>query len=244
MSPLVWAFVAAAIVSMAGGVLLIAGWGRGELSGSLWGPVTAPLLLATGFGLVAYQEAKAVKPEREAPEPAGAVAEVHNPLGIVFWLSAALALVVVAVVASSVTRFVRRAIRAGGIDKLDTTGLAAIGMTVLTAMALLATVLAAVAMPVRIIRSYGRTHLWLSHEGIGYSPSAADDPGFRPWDSVTAVTHSSRDFRGVVYSHAWTIRTGNPGWQTTVVYPAGAVPRPRAIRQAIADLAPATVEVV
>ncbi|ODR27021.1 hypothetical protein [Mycolicibacterium porcinum] len=236
--PLVWMLTAAAVTSVAGGVLTVVGWARGELTGSLWGPVLGPLFLAAGFGVVAYRVSTTAEPGGEAPDPVDAVVVVRNPLGIVFWLSAALALAVIAMVASGATRFVRRAVRAGGLDMVDVTGLAAVGVTVLIAMTLLATVLVAVAIPMRIIRAHGRTHLWVSREGIGYPPPSDRDSGFRPWGSVTAVRHSSRDVRGVVYTHEWTIQVTDPMSRIVVVYPVGATPRPRAVRRVIEDLAP------
>ncbi len=238
--PLVWVFIAAAVTSVVGGLLVVLGWARGELPDSPWSWLMGVLITATGFGIAAFRCASAAEPKGEPPEvPDTSVLEVRNPLGLVFWISAAAAAAVLAVTASGVCHFVRRAVQHGGLDKADTTGLAAVGLTVVTAMALVGMVSVALAIPTRIIRSYGRTHFWLSHTGIGYPPPSGNDPGFRRWDTVTAVTHSSRDARGVVYTHVWTIRTTNPRSQITVVYPAGAVPRPRTIRQAIRDLAPA-----
>ncbi|MEV0670272.1 hypothetical protein [Mycobacterium sp. NPDC050441] len=240
MGPLVWVFIAAAVTSLVGGLLAVLGWARGELSGSPWAPLMGVLIMATGFGAVSFRCASTAEPKGEPPEaPDDTVLEVRSPLGPVFWVFATVAAVVLAVTASGVGRFIRRAIQHGGLDRPGTTGLAAVGMTVVSAMALVGMVSVAVAIPIRTIRSYGRTHFWLSHEGIGYPPPSEDDPGFRRWDGVTAVTHSSRDARGVVYTHVWTIRTTNPRLHTTVVYPAGAAPRPRMIRQAIRDLAPA-----
>lgn len=239
MGPLVWVFVVAAGASVVGGLLVVLGWARGELSGSPWAPLMGVSLMTAGFGAVAFRCASTAEPKREPPEaPDDVVLAVRNPLGLVFWLCAAVAAGVLAVTAFGVVRFVRRAIQHGGLDRPDTTGLAAVGVTVIVAMALVGMVSVAVAIPMRIIRSYGCTHFWLSHEGIGYPPPSEEDSGFRRWDTVTAVTHSSRDARGVVYSHVWTIRTANPRSQYTVVYPAGAVPRPRAIRRAIRDLSP------
>ncbi|MED5814546.1 hypothetical protein VST63_19485 [Mycolicibacterium sp. 050232] len=238
MGPLVCVLIAAAVTSVVAGLLALAGWARGELTGSLSGPLAGPLILATGFGIVAYREATTAKPEGEPPEPDGAVVTVQNSLGIVFWVSAALAAGVTAFAVSGASRFVRRSIQAGGLDAVDVKGLAAIGMTLTVAMALLGMVLVAVAIPMRIIRAYGRTHLWVSHEGIGYPPPSERDPGFRRWDSVTAVRHSSRDVRDVVYTHEWVIQVTNPISRIVVVYPAGATPRPRAIRRTIQDLAP------
>lgn len=238
--PLVWLFTAAAVASVVGGLLVVVGWARGELSGSPWAALVGVLLMAAGFGAVAFRCASRGEPRREPPDaPSDTMLEVRHPLGLVFWLFAALAAVVLALMASGVAGFVRRAIQHGGLDRSDTTGLAAVGVTVVAAMALVGMVSMAVAIPARIIGSYGRTHLWLSREGIGYATTSDDDPGFRPWDSVTAVSYSSRDARGVVYSHVWTIRTSNPRLHISVVYPAGAVPRPRTIRQAIRDVAPA-----
>lgn len=236
--PLVWMLTAAAVTSVAGGVLTVVGWARGELSGSLWGPVLGPLFLAAGFGFVAYREATTPRPAQEAPASVGAVVEVRNPLGVVFWVSAALALTVLALVASGASRLVQRACRPGGMDLADVTGLAAVGVMLIVAMALFGIGLIAAAIPVRIIRAYGRIHLWVSHEGIGYPPMSSDDPGFRQWDCVTAIRHTSRDARGVVYTHEWVIHVTNPISRIVVVYPVGAIPRPRAIRQTIEDLAP------
>ncbi len=236
--PLVWMLTAAAVTSVAGGVLTVVGWARGELTGSLWGPVLGPLFLAAGFGVVAYRVSTTAEPEGEAPDPVDAVVEVRNPLGVVFWVSAALALTVLALVASGASRLVQRASRPGGMDLADVTGLAAVGVMLIVAMALFGIGLIAAAIPVRIIRAYGRIHLWVSHEGIGYPPMSSDDPGFRQWDCVTAIRHTSRDARGVVYTHEWVIHVTNPISRIVVVYPVGATPRPRAIRQIIEDLAP------
>lgn len=238
MGPLAWVFVTATVVSVAGGLLAVLGWARGELSGSPWAALAGALIMGTGFGVVALRCAS-TEPMGEPPEaPPDTVLEVRNPLGLVFWLFTAVAAVVLAVTASGVGRFVQRAMQ-HGLDRPGTTGFAAVGITVIAAMALVGLVSMAVAIPVRTFRSYGRTHFWLSHAGIGYPPSSEDDPGFRHWDSVTAVTHSSRDARGVVYTHVWTIRMGDPRSHVTVMYPAGAVPGPRAIRDAVRHLAPA-----
>lgn len=236
--PLVCVLIAATATSILAGLFIVAGWAQGRLSGSLWGPVLGPLFLAAGFGFVAYREATTAKPERDAPEPVGAVVEVRNPLGIVFWVSAALALAVLAAVASGASRLVQRATQPGGMDLPDVTGLAAVGAMLIAALALFGVALIAVAIPVRILRAYGRIHLWVSHEGIGYPPLSSDDPGFRRWDSVTAIRHTSRDARGVVYTHEWKIHVTNPISRIDVVYPVGATPRPRAIREVIEDLAP------
>lgn len=236
--PLVCVLAGAAATSVVAGLLIMAGWAQGELTGSLWGPVMGPLLLATGFGFVAYREATTAKPEHEAPDPVDAVVEVRNAFGLVFWLSAAVALTVVAFVASAVSRLVERATRPGGTDMADVTGLAAVGVMLMAAMALFGIVLIAVAIPMRIIRAHGRIHFWVSEEGIGYPPPSEEDSGFRRWESVTAVRHSSRDARGVVYTHEWAIRVTDPISRIVVVYPAGATPRPRAIRRTIQDLAP------
>ncbi|OBI64323.1 hypothetical protein A5667_29060 [Mycolicibacterium fortuitum] len=242
MGPLVWLFVTAAVISVIGGLLVVVGWARGELSESPWAALAGVLIMATGFGMVAFRCASAAE-QKAAPEPPDdAVLEVLNPLGLVFWIFATVAALVLAVTASGLCRLVLRAVEDGGLDRPGTTGLAAVGVTAVAVMALVGMVAVAAAVPVRIIRSYGRTHFWLSPEGIGYPPSTEEDPGFRRWDGVTAITHSSRDARGVVYSHVWTIRTTNPRSNVTVVYPAGGVPRPREIRQAVRDLAP-TVEV-
>lgn len=238
MGPLVWLLIAAAAISVLAGFLIVAGWAQGELSGSLWGPVLGPLFLAAGFGFVAYREATTPRPAQEAPASVGAVVEVRNPLGVVFWVSAALALTVLALVTSGASRLVQRASRPGGMDLADVTGLAAVGVMLIVAMALFGIGLIAAAIPVRIIRAYGRIHLWVSHEGIGYPPMSSDDPGFRQWDCVTAIRHTSRDARGVVYTHEWVIHVTNPISRIVVVYPVGATPRPRAIRQTIEDLAP------
>ncbi|MEW2480200.1 hypothetical protein AB0876_11475 [Mycobacterium sp. NPDC049093] len=240
MGPLVWVFTAAAVASVVGGVLVVLGWAHGDLAGSPWVPLMGVLVMGAGFGTVAFRCASTAEPEGEPPDaPDDIVLEVRNPLGLVFWLFATLAVVVLAVTASGLGRFVRRAIQHGGLDRPGTTGLAALGVTVIAVMALVGFVSAAIAVPVRSIRSYGRTHFWLSREGIGYPPPSEDDPGFLPWDCVTAVSHSSRDIRGVVYTHVWMIRTSNLRSHITVVYPAGAVPRAGTIRRVIGDLAPA-----
>ncbi|BBY53660.1 hypothetical protein H7J07_11395 [Mycobacterium koreense] len=89
-----------------------------------------------------------------------------------------------------------------------------------------------------MLRARRRTPLWVSQEGIGYPPETAEDPGFLRWAQVAAVSHDVHDVRGLVYSHGWTI-TGTDGERRTVVYPAGASPRPREVRRTIRDLAPA-----
>lgn len=239
MGPLVWVFIAAAVTSVIGGLFVVLGWVQGELSDSPWAALAGVLMMTAVFGAVAYRCATTAEQQHEPPEaPDEAVLEVRNPLGLVFWIFATVAAAVLAVTASGISHLVQRAIQHGSLDLPGTTGSAAVGVTVIATTALLGLVSVAVAMPMRIIRSFGRTHFWLSHEGIGYPPLSEHDPGFRRWDSVTAVTHSSRDARGVVYTHVWAIHTTDPRLHITVAYPAGAVPRPRTIRQAIRDLAP------
>lgn len=61
-----------------------------------------------------------------------------------------------------------------------------------------------------MLRARRRTPLWVSREGIGYPPETAEDPGFLRWAQVAAVSHDVHDVRGLVYSHGWTIRPGEP----------------------------------
>ncbi|WP_131812845.1 hypothetical protein, partial [Mycolicibacterium fortuitum] len=61
MGPLVWLFVAAAVISVIGGLLVVVGWARGELSESPWAALAGVLIMATGFGMVAFRCASAAE---------------------------------------------------------------------------------------------------------------------------------------------------------------------------------------
>ena len=93
------------------------------------------------------------------------------------------------------------------------------------------------ALPLRIIRSGRRIHLWASLDEIGFRTADFERPGRAAWGRVVAVEYAKEDARGIVYTHIWTIRFDDRP-PVTVRYPAGASVRPRYFRHLVRRLAP------
>lgn len=166
------------------------------------------------------------------------MASVRNGMGTVFWLWSALAAggwvgtVYVSVVA------LHRWGDDDGRELTEMSGPAGVGVALTVMLFLVGLASMAMLVPGRILRARHHVPLWVSREGIGFPPASPEDPGFLRWARVAAVSHKVHDTRGLVYSHAWTITSTDRQWWT-VVYPAGASPRPRAVCRAIRDVAPA-----
>lgn len=229
-----------ALLPVAAGILVIVGAVLGDRVEDPWVLVSAAAFTVGGFGFAAVRQALSpVDDGRGVPDSAAEAAplQVRSRLGVVFWLMVALTAAAVWLVCAVLVKLAEKTPQQR-VEDLGSSGLAAVGSTILMIGSVSLVVLVSVALPVRIMRWRNRIHLYLTSDGIGWTPAGEDDPGYVEWRRVRSVVHSSRDVRGIVYTHRWRIEYDEDLCWKTIEYPAGATPRPRYIRKRIGELAP------